>query len=161
MTLTVDSKQLNKLEYWSGSTKGPDRYLALMEDFQMRVLGSAKRIATRSGEREAVATNFKRRIRETFTDTMCFVFDGILNSSTMSTSELGVNNVVKDPVSVVLHLVLDHADRSWIYFRLGFGFGFDFGFWSLGDLGHSIVDHSIQISPTPHEKPRAVDHPSR
>ncbi len=47
----------------------------------MRILGSAKKVATRSGEKEAVPINFKRRIKDNFVDTLCFLFDGILNAA--------------------------------------------------------------------------------
>lgn len=52
----------------------------------MRVVTSAKRVATRQGETDPIPANFKRRIKENFVDTLCFLFDGILNSA-MGTPE--------------------------------------------------------------------------
>lgn len=54
-----------------------------MEAFQLRIVASAKKVATRSGEKDALPLNFKRRIKDTFVDTLCFVFDGILSSATV------------------------------------------------------------------------------
>lgn len=59
-----------------------------MEAFQLRIVASAKKVATRSGEKDPLPLNFKRRIKDTFVDTLCFVFDGILSSATVDT-ELG------------------------------------------------------------------------
>ncbi|ORY35859.1 exocyst complex component Sec5-domain-containing protein [Naematelia encephala] len=82
-TWARDSRILHQLEDWqpSSSSKGSSRYLDLMVDFQTRVVGSAKKIASRSGEKEALPSNFKRRIKETWVDTLCFLFDGLLNSA--------------------------------------------------------------------------------
>lgn len=107
--LIVDSRLLHNLEDWQHtSAKGPSKYLGLMDDFQSRVLGSAKRIASRTGEKEALPGNFKRLIKENFVDTTCFLFDGILNSTSIHTepgprrmSRMSSNKVltIKDIVS--------------------------------------------------------------
>jgi len=84
--LTPDAKVLHNLEDWQlASAKGSSKYLTLLEDFQSRTLASAKRIATRQGEKEAFSANFKRKIKVDFVDTMCFLFDGILNSTSLRT----------------------------------------------------------------------------
>ncbi len=81
MPLTSDSRLLHQLEEWQGTSKGSTRYLAVMDEFQMRVVTSAKKVATRSGEKEALPVNFKRRIKDNFVDTLCFLFDGIFNAA--------------------------------------------------------------------------------
>ena len=55
----------------------------------MRILSSAKKVASRSGEKELIPSSFKRRIRENWVDTMCFLFDGILNSTSLSVESGG------------------------------------------------------------------------
>jgi exocyst complex component 2 len=83
--LISDARALHNLEDWSpASAKGPSKYMGLMEDFQMRILASAKKVAHRQGEKEALPGVFKRKIRGDFVDTMCFLFDGILNSTSLS-----------------------------------------------------------------------------
>ena len=81
-----DAKILHNLEDWQlASAKGPSKYLGLMDDFQTRILASAKRIATRQGEQEAFLPSFRRKIKVDFVDTMCFLFDGILNTTSLRT----------------------------------------------------------------------------
>jgi exocyst complex component 2 len=58
-----------------------------MDNFQTRVVTSAKKVATRVGEKEPLPGNLKRRIKEDFVDTLCFLFDGVLNSA-MGTPEI-------------------------------------------------------------------------
>lgn len=83
--LSKDARELHNLEDWSiASAKGPSKYLGLMEDFQLRVLASAKKVAYRQGEKEALPGPFRRKIRSEFVETMCFLFDGILNSTSLS-----------------------------------------------------------------------------
>lgn len=88
--LIRDSKSLHMLEDWqpAPNAKGNTRYLALMDDFQTRIVTSAKKVALRQGEKDPLPGNFKRRIKENFVDTLCFLFDGILNSA-MGTPDLG------------------------------------------------------------------------
>ncbi|WVQ85992.1 hypothetical protein IAT38_008160 [Cryptococcus sp. DSM 104549] len=88
-TWARDAKILHNLEDWSLATtsKGAIRYLAMMDDFQLRIVTSAKRVAsTRQGDKDSVPSNFKRRIREHFFDTQCFCYDGVLSA----TREAGV-----------------------------------------------------------------------
>jgi exocyst complex component 2 len=58
-----------------------------MDDFQLRILSAAKKIATRSGEKDALPGNFKRLIKDNFVDTTCFLFDGILSSTSLATDQ--------------------------------------------------------------------------
>ncbi|KAK8850389.1 hypothetical protein IAR55_004307 [Kwoniella newhampshirensis] len=83
VTWARDAKILHSLEDWqlAVTAKGATRYLAMVDDFQIRIVTSAKKVASRSGGKEAVPANFKRRIRENFVDTMCFCFDGVLNAT--------------------------------------------------------------------------------
>lgn len=75
---------LHELEDWqpSPSNGGGTKYLATMEGFQTRVLASAKKIALRTGDKDPLPANYKRRIKETFVDTLCALFDGILTAAT-------------------------------------------------------------------------------
>ena len=52
----------------------------------MRIVIAAKKVATRPREKEAVPINLRRRIKDNFGDTMCFIFDGILDAA-MSKSQ--------------------------------------------------------------------------
>ncbi|RSH82118.1 hypothetical protein EHS25_006051 [Saitozyma podzolica] len=83
-TWTRDAKVLHELEDWqpSPSNGGGTKYLATMEGFQTRVLASAKKIALRTGDKDPLPANYKRRIKETFVDTLCALFDGILTAAT-------------------------------------------------------------------------------
>lgn len=85
----TDARSLYLLEDWRPSTsaKGATRFLAIMDEFQMRIVTGAKRVATRNGEKEAITPNFKKKIKETFVDTLCFLFDGILNVAISSREE--------------------------------------------------------------------------
>ena len=69
------------MEDWQPSTsaKGATRFLAIMDEFQIRIVTASKRVATRSGEKEPVAPKLKSKIKENFVDTLCFLFDGVLN----------------------------------------------------------------------------------
>lgn len=54
----------------------------------MRILQSAKKVATRQGDKEALTPSFKRRIKEEFVDTTCYLLDGILNAATQMDDRL-------------------------------------------------------------------------
>lgn len=79
-----DAKLLHALEEWHPSTahKGATKFLTTMEEFQMRMVASARKIALRPSEKEQFSPSFKRRIKETFVDTLCFLFDGMLTIAT-------------------------------------------------------------------------------
>lgn len=87
----------------------------------MRVLASAKKVAYRQGEKDALPGVFKRKIRGDFVETMCFLFDGILNSTSLS-PEAGPRRMsrmsssrlmtVKDLVSCVVSASQDGADEQ-------------------------------------------------
>ncbi|KAL7419826.1 Exocyst complex component S5 [Cryptotrichosporon argae] len=66
-----DAKALQHLDEWS-----PAGYLGIVDDFQMRVAGACRRVGAR--EKDALPTNYKRKIRELFVDSQCAVFDGML-----------------------------------------------------------------------------------
>jgi hypothetical protein len=84
-SLYLDSRKLHQLEDWqptsSSSSKGSSKFLNLITDFQIRITTSSKRISLRSGEKDQLPVNFKRRIKENFVDTLCFLFDGLLNTA--------------------------------------------------------------------------------
>ncbi|OCF43322.1 exocyst protein [Kwoniella heveanensis CBS 569] len=90
-TWSRDSKVLHHLEDWTQAitSKGAIRYLSVIEDFQLRIIASSKKVATRQGEKEAVPVTFKRRIKENFVDTLCFEFDGILSASAPPAGDVG------------------------------------------------------------------------
>ncbi|WVF68144.1 hypothetical protein IAT40_002907 [Kwoniella sp. CBS 6097] len=90
-TWSRDSKILHHLEDWTQAitTKGATRYLSMIEDFQLRIIASSKKVATRQGEKEAVPVSFKRRIKENFVDTLCFEFDGVLSASAPPAEDVG------------------------------------------------------------------------
>jgi exocyst complex component 2 len=123
--LTLDAKQMYLLEDWQPTTsktgaKGATQYLALIDDFQMRTVAAAKRIAMRSGsgsstgDKDGVPGNFKKKIKETFVDTLCYLFDGVLNVATAPTefqmgrrpSRLSKIPVVKDVVCVIISVFI-------------------------------------------------------
>ena len=87
---TADAKLLHYLEDWDGNTtKAPARYLDTVEDLQTRLVTSSLNLASRSegplrqaSSSAVVPLNFKRKIKNTFVDTLCFLFDGVLSSAT-------------------------------------------------------------------------------
>lgn len=83
----ADSKNLHLLEDWQPipGSKGTTRYLGTLQDFQSRVLASCRKVA--NGTTDAGAGTGRSRIREDFVDTLCFLFDGILNGA-MATPEI-------------------------------------------------------------------------
>lgn len=98
LTVLADSKNLHLLEDWQPlpGSKGSTKYLDLLQDFQLRVLHSSRRIAARAPsdsrstprDQDGVLPSSSRtRIREDFVDTLCFLFDGILNGA-MATPEV-------------------------------------------------------------------------
>jgi hypothetical protein len=89
--LMVDSKNLHFLEDWQPipNQKGTTRYLELMNSFQLRILSSSRKIGTkvekeREREREILPSNHRKRIKESFVESLCFLFDGILNGAMAS-----------------------------------------------------------------------------
>ena len=76
-TWARDSRSLHTLEDWTKGTK----YLPLVDTFQTRIVASAQRVGAGCSEPDAV----KRRIKDNFVDTMCFLFDGIMNSNNTHT----------------------------------------------------------------------------
>jgi exocyst complex component 2 len=87
----VDSKNLHFLEDWQPipNQKGTTRYLELMNTFQLRILTSSRKIGTkiekeREREREILPSNHRKKIKESFVESLCFLFDGILNGAMAS-----------------------------------------------------------------------------
>jgi exocyst complex component 2 len=87
----VDSKNLHFLEDWQpiANQKGTTRYLELMNTFQLRILTSSRKIGTkiekeREREREILPSNHRKKIKESFVESLCFLFDGILNGAMAS-----------------------------------------------------------------------------
>jgi exocyst complex component 2 len=91
--LMVDSKNLHFLEDWQPipNQKGTTRYLDTLQSFQLRVLASSHKIALRADvkdrERDALPSNHRKKIKESFVESLCFLFDGILNGA-MATPQL-------------------------------------------------------------------------
>lgn len=120
LKLIPDAKALHSLEDWtpSPSRKGSTVYLNTVDAFQDRVSVAAKRIAVLHREKEALANNYKRRIKDSFVDTLCFLFDGLLTSA-MAPSEADngrrpsrvsvAKAVVKDMVGQSRRLAQDHS----------------------------------------------------
>ena len=84
----IDSKNLHFLEDWQPipNQKGTTRYLDLMNAFQLRILTSSRKIGTkvekeRERERDILASNHRKKIKESFVESLCFLFDGILNGA--------------------------------------------------------------------------------
>jgi exocyst complex component 2 len=76
---------VHQLEDWqsrsSSDPTGSSKSLSLISDFQIRIATSAKKVSTRNGERDPLPGIFKRRIKENFVDTLCFLFDGVLSAA--------------------------------------------------------------------------------
>ena len=84
----VDSKNLHFLEDWQPipNQKGTTRYLDLLNAFQLRILTSSRKIGTkvekeRERERDTLPSNHRKKIKESFVESLCFLFDGILNGA--------------------------------------------------------------------------------
>ncbi|KAK6906719.1 hypothetical protein I203_100706 [Kwoniella mangroviensis CBS 8507] len=113
-TWARDSKILHHLEDWttlprnSLTTKNVLRYLSVMEEFELRLINACKKIsstttsATSSNNQQAgsssngnrtggssndISTNFKSKIKDTFVDTLCFCFDGMIDFTSSSVHE--------------------------------------------------------------------------
>ncbi|KIR30772.1 exocyst protein [Cryptococcus deuterogattii LA55] len=79
-----DAKILHGLEDWSQATnpKGAIRYLTVVDEFQLRITSSVKRIAASSqGNKESFSNSLKKRIREDFVETQCYIYDGIMKAT--------------------------------------------------------------------------------
>lgn len=84
----VDAKNLHFLEDWqpTPNLKGTTKYIDLIQSFQLRVLASSKKIASRPSEAKdraegTLPSNHKKKIKEIFVESLCFLFDGILNGA--------------------------------------------------------------------------------
>lgn len=96
---STDAKNLHFLEDWQAvpsEQKDSTRYLTILEDFQLRVLTFVRKIAAQPTESRTatprdqsppLSSSSRSRIREDFVDTLCYLFDGILNSA-MATPEV-------------------------------------------------------------------------
>jgi hypothetical protein len=121
----VDSKNLHFLEDWQPipNQKGTTRYLELMNTFQLRILTSSRKIGTkiekeREREREILPSNHRKKIKESFVESLCFLFDGILNGA-MATPQLNNRRpsrvsasrvlTVRDIVRLTLPLILSSS----------------------------------------------------
>ncbi|KGB75357.2 exocyst protein [Cryptococcus deuterogattii R265] len=79
-----DAKILHGLEDWSQATnpKGAIRYLTVVDEFQLRITSSVKKIAASSqGDKESFSNSLKKRIREDFVETQCYIYDGIMKAT--------------------------------------------------------------------------------
>jgi hypothetical protein len=121
----VDSKNLHFLEDWQPipNQTGTTRYLELMNTFQLRILTSSRKIGTkiekeREREREILPSNHRKKIKESFVESLCFLFDGILNGA-MATPQLNNRRpsrvsasrvlTVRDIVRLTLPLILSSS----------------------------------------------------
>jgi exocyst complex component 2 len=86
----VDAKNLHFLEDWqpTHNQKGTTRYLDLIQTFQLRVFASSRKIASRPSDGkdrdrdgDSIPSNHKKKIQEIFVESLCFLFDGILNGA--------------------------------------------------------------------------------
>lgn len=87
----IDSKNLHFLEDWQPipNQKGTTRYLDTMNAVQLRVLASSRKVGARpekerERERETLPSNHRKKIKESFVESLCFLFDGILNGAMAS-----------------------------------------------------------------------------
>ncbi|KIR53565.1 exocyst protein [Cryptococcus gattii Ru294] len=79
-----DAKILHGLEDWSQATnpKGAIRYLTVVDEFQLRIISSVKKIAASiQGDKESFSNSLKKRIREDFVETQCYIYDGIMKAT--------------------------------------------------------------------------------
>ncbi|KIR69024.1 exocyst protein [Cryptococcus bacillisporus CA1873] len=79
-----DAKILHGLEDWSQATnpKGAIHYLTVVDEFQLRITSSVKKIAASSqGDKESFSNSLKKRIREDFVETQCYIYDGIMKAT--------------------------------------------------------------------------------
>lgn len=120
--LMIDSKNLHFLEDWQPlpNQKGTTQYLELMNSFQLRILTSSRKIGTkvekeREREREILPSNHRKKIRDSFVESLCFLFDGILSGAMASPlpdnrrpSRVSASRIltVKDIVCLPLPLLL-------------------------------------------------------
>lgn len=75
---------MHGLEDWSQATnpKGAIRYLTLVDEFQLRIISSVKKIAAiRKGDVESFSNVLKKRIKEDFVETQCHIYDGIMKAT--------------------------------------------------------------------------------
>lgn len=75
---------MHGLEDWSQATnpKGAIRYLTVVDEFQLRITSSVKKIAASSqGDKESFSNSLKKRIREDFVETQCYIYDGIMKAT--------------------------------------------------------------------------------
>ncbi|WVO20401.1 uncharacterized protein IAS62_001697 [Cryptococcus decagattii] len=79
-----DAKILHGLEDWSQATtpKGAIRYLTVVDEFQLRITSSVKKIAaSNQGDKESFSNSLKKKIREDFVETQCYIYDGIMKAT--------------------------------------------------------------------------------
>ncbi|WWC92087.1 uncharacterized protein L201_007041 [Kwoniella dendrophila CBS 6074] len=122
-TWAKDSKSLHHLEDWTSyysssstnsiNSKSVLNYLTIIEDFQIRLTISCKKISgssspnssnpstannnNRPSEKESIPSNFKRKIKDSFVDTLCFCFDGMIDFTSSSSSELEQSTAIRRP----------------------------------------------------------------
>lgn len=75
---------MHGLEDWSQATnpKGAIRYLALVDEFQLRIISAVKNMAaSRQGDKGSFSNALKIRIREDFVETQCHIYDGIMKAT--------------------------------------------------------------------------------
>lgn len=75
----LDAKTLHQLEDWSIAANGNTSYLPTVENFLERIAGQAKKIASLHREKEPLSSTYKRRLKDSYVDTLCLVFDGMLS----------------------------------------------------------------------------------
>lgn len=88
----TDAKMLHQLESWDSPPshgassralqKGCTAYLPLIESFQDRVAAATKRVAVLHKEKDPLSNSYKRRLKENWVDSLCFLFDGLLTVAT-------------------------------------------------------------------------------
>ena len=74
----VDAKMLHQLEDWSVAPSGRTTYLPAIEKFLEQIAGRAKKIASLHREKEPLGSGYKRKLKDSYVDTCCLVFDGML-----------------------------------------------------------------------------------
>ncbi|KAK4688269.1 exocyst complex component 2, partial [Tremellales sp. Uapishka_1] len=145
-----DARGLYVLEDWQldPAHVGTTRYLALVQEFQLRVVSTLTKIAS---SKKAPPGNYKKKIKDTFVDTLCFVFDGILNTALSPPegtggrrpSRLSASRVVtiKDVVSGVLcRAAVKRIDRA---FAAGNALAVDAGKVSPPET-KGVAEHDVQ-----------------
>ncbi|WWC72387.1 uncharacterized protein I206_106349 [Kwoniella pini CBS 10737] len=103
-----DSFTSSSLSITGSTSKTVSRYLNIIEEFEIRIITSCKKLLPSSstiGSNNNIKSsdNFKKKIKDSFVDTLCFCFDGMIDFSNNNNNNNNEGEGLRRPSRITIN----------------------------------------------------------